>query len=114
MGGYDQVKVTGTVSLGGATLDASLIGGFVPGFGNAFTIIDNDGSDAVTGTFAGLAEGAVVDVGGTGMLITYKGGDGNDVVLTGRRASSPAPTATTWSTPPTPSPGSRCRPPSAT
>jgi Ca2+-binding RTX toxin-like protein len=79
--GYDQVKVTGAVSLGGATLDASLIGGFVPTFGQAFIIIDNDGNDAVTGTFAGLAEGAVVEVGGTAMQITYEGGDGNDVAL---------------------------------
>ncbi len=81
VGGYDQVKVTGTVDLGGATLDALLLGGFVPGFGDAFVIIDNDGNDTVAGTFAGLAEGARVDVDGSVMAITYRGGDGNDVAL---------------------------------
>lgn len=82
IGGYDQVKVSGTVNLGGATLDASLLGGFVPSVGNSFTIIDNDGNDAVAGIFAGLAEGATFLVDQRAMTITYQGGDGNDVVLT--------------------------------
>ncbi len=51
VGGYDQVKVTGTVSLGGADLDLALLGGFTPSIGNSFTIVDNDGADAVSGTF---------------------------------------------------------------
>src|SRR5581483_10423360 len=36
---------------------------------------------AVQGTFAGLAEGATFSVGPVKFQITYKGGDGNDVVL---------------------------------
>ena len=58
-GGYDQLKATGTVALGGSTLDLSLIGGYRPANGTTYTIIDNDGGDAIGGTFAGLAEGAV-------------------------------------------------------
>ena len=58
VGGHDRLDVTGTVDLTGATIAASLIGGFNPALGATFTIIANDGSEAVTGTFAGLANGA--------------------------------------------------------
>src|SRR5262249_29882896 len=53
VGGYDRLNVTGTVSLGGATLNASILGGFNPVTGTQFVIIANDGADTVTGTFAG-------------------------------------------------------------
>src|SRR5262249_10165724 len=45
-------------------------------------LIANDGTDAVTGTFAGIAEGGTVTVKGTTFTVSYKGGDGNDVALT--------------------------------
>ena len=77
---HDTVNVTGTVTLTGATLQ--LAGAYVPVAGNTFTIIANDGADAVTGTFAGLAEGASVTFNGVSLRITYAGGSGNDVVLT--------------------------------
>jgi Ca2+-binding RTX toxin-like protein len=50
--------------------------------GTQFTIINNDGDDAVVGTFFGIPEGAIIDNGYDKYLITYVGGDGNDVVLT--------------------------------
>jgi fibronectin-binding autotransporter adhesin len=78
---YDQVKVTGTVTLGNATLSTLLLNGFKPTAGKTFIIIDNDGADAVTGTFTGLAEGATFSVSGYVFKISYTGGDGNDVVL---------------------------------
>ena len=79
--GYDQLNVTGTVNLGSSTLSASL--GFSPSIGNTFVIINNDGVDSVSGTFAGLAEGAVLTIGGQAFHISYVGGTGNnDVVLT--------------------------------
>jgi CSLREA domain-containing protein len=80
--GYDQTVVTGTVALNGATLNLSQYAGFVTTAGQTYTIIDNDGSDAVTGTFSGLAEGATVTLAGETLKISYVGGDGNDVVLT--------------------------------
>ena len=86
--GYDQVDVTGSVDLGGATLTASL--GYAPAVGDQLTIVSNDGADAVAGTFAGLAEGAVVDLGGERFRISYQGGTGNDVVMTRLAASSTA------------------------
>jgi fibronectin-binding autotransporter adhesin len=78
--GYDRVNVTGQTSLNDATLDVTV--GFAPPPGTQFTIISNDGADAVDGTFAGLAEGAAFNVNGTTFEVSYAGGDGNDVVLT--------------------------------
>ena len=74
---YDQLNVTGTVSLGGATLAGSV--GFVPALGNAFTVVNNDGVDPVVGQFA---QGTSVTINGYSFSINYAGGDGNDVVLT--------------------------------
>ncbi len=89
---FGQVRVIGTVTLGG-TLNATLGAGFTPVEGNSFVIIDNDGADAVSGTFAGLAQGARVNLGGVNLSITYTGGDGNDVVL---EAPVGAPLFTTY------------------
>jgi hypothetical protein len=77
---YDQINVTGTVNLTGANLNVTL--GFVANVGATFTIINNDGADAVIGTFAGLAQGATIVVGGETFQINYGGGTGNDVTLT--------------------------------
>jgi autotransporter-associated beta strand protein len=79
-GGYGQVNVTGSVNLGGSTLSLTI--GFTPTVGESFTLINNDGTDAVVGTFNGLAEGATFTVSGVKFQITYAGGDGNDVVIT--------------------------------
>lgn len=78
--GYDQLNVLGSVSLGTCTLSNSL--GYTPVPGDSFTIINNDSSDPVVGTFNGRAEGALFSVAGLPFRITYTGGDGNDVVLT--------------------------------
>jgi fibronectin-binding autotransporter adhesin len=81
-GQFDQLNVTGLVNLGTATtLNTSLYNGFVPKTGDSFTIINNDGTEAVSGTFSGLAEGATFTVGGAVFKISYVGGTGNDVVL---------------------------------
>lgn len=77
--GHDQLNVTGTVNLGGATLNVS--SAFSPAPLDTFVIVQNDGADAVTGTFAGLPEGATLTIGLTQYAITYVGGTGNDVVL---------------------------------
>ncbi len=81
---YDQVDVTGIVDLGGATLAGSVINPFNPELntGTTFVLLDHDGTDAITATFAGLAEGATVKIGGSSFSISYTGGSGNDVVLT--------------------------------
>lgn len=77
---FDRVLVSNLVDLGGARLDATL--GFSAAVGAAFKIIDNLGRSAVVNTFAGLPEGAVFLVSNQSVQISYRGGDGNDVVLT--------------------------------
>ncbi len=82
--GYDQLNVTGTVDLTNGTLSVTRYNNFT-GFkaGQVYTIINNDGTDAVTGTFTGLAEGATFKLdNGTVMKVSYVGGTGNDVTLT--------------------------------
>jgi len=81
-GQYDQFNVTGTVSLGNATLNTILFNGYAPNISDSFTIINNDGADAITGIFAGLTEGAEITVSNYKFTISYVGGTGNDVVLT--------------------------------
>ena len=83
---YDQVHVNGAIDLTGAILSVAVLNSFDPSGLSSFEIINNDGTDQVIGTFAGLAQGAVFDVHGVSYVISYTGGDGNDVVIT---ASAP-------------------------
>jgi len=86
--GYDQLNVIGEVNLNNARLEVFPLSNF--GFGNfraaigdTFVIIDNDGTDAINGTFLNAPEGAVFGAAfNTAYRITYRGGDGNDVVIT--------------------------------
>jgi hypothetical protein len=80
-GPSDQIQVTGTVTLGNPTLEVTLVSG-TPTAGQTFKLIDNDGTDAVSGTFGNLPEGATLIINGYIFTISYHGGDGNDVVLT--------------------------------
>jgi hypothetical protein len=77
----DLLDVTGTVSLGRATLDARPLGGYTHQPGRVMTMIANDGSDPVSGSFGGRAEGAEFTLGGFPFRIRYAAGTGNDVVL---------------------------------
>ena len=75
----DRLDVNGTATIDNAELTVSW--GFVPAVGDTFTIIDNDGADAVVGTFNSLPDGASLTAGNVTLQIDYQGGDGNDVVL---------------------------------
>ena len=79
--GFDSLSIAGGLNLSaGSTLSVSMIGDFVPCDGDKFMIAKIDG--ALMGTFAGLSEGALVGTyGGVDLTITYRGGDGNDIVL---------------------------------
>jgi len=77
---YDQLIVSGAVDITDAVLSVSV--GFQSRPWDSFTIISNDGSDAVVGSFANLPEGAVFAAGSRFMKISYQGGTGNDVTLT--------------------------------
>lgn len=81
---YQQLTVQGRINLNGTNL--SFNGSSYTTIGNeSFTIINNDGTDAVLGIFNGLPEGGVISNflnAGLDAFITYNGGDGNDVVIT--------------------------------
>lgn len=83
-GFHDQTNVTGTVDLGAnvTTLTTLLWNSFVPTLGQNYTIVNNDGSDAVVGTFVDMADDSSFTQNGVTYSINYNGGDGNDVVLT--------------------------------
>ncbi len=82
--GYPRLSVAGGVDLNSRTLD--LTGTTFAGVaGNTFTLVENDGTDAIVGTFRDLPEGASVAWPGSSVLnarISYTGGSGNDAVLT--------------------------------
>ncbi len=86
--GYDQLNVTGAVNLNNARLEVIPLrslgfGTFRSAIGDTFVIINNDGTDAINGTFLNAPEGAVFGaVLNTAYRITYRGGDGNDVAIT--------------------------------
>jgi len=81
--GYTQLNVAGLVDISGVNL--SLSGSYVPLANDSFVIVNNDGAELVTGTFNGLAEGALIPTGTPGLFyrLSYHGGsNSNDVVLT--------------------------------
>ncbi|HEY1771147.1 MAG TPA: autotransporter-associated beta strand repeat-containing protein [Chthoniobacterales bacterium] len=50
--------------------------------GTSFTVISNTASTPISGTFANLADGAILTVGKSKLQASYEGGDGNDLTLT--------------------------------
>ncbi|KUO19198.1 autotransporter [Streptomyces dysideae] len=89
------LKVTGAVRLAG-DLDLAAA---VSKPARKITVLNHTGGAKTTGTFTGLKEGAKLKLGDTTYRISYRGGDGNDVVLTAVTASSPSPSAATRSEP---------------
>ena len=79
-GQFSEVYVTGTVSLNSSTLVIDVNGGFA--VGSTFEIINNDGTDPVTGTFINGGSLTAANLTGYAFSVNYVGGDGNDVVLT--------------------------------
>ncbi len=79
LNGYGQLNVAGTVSLTNADLSVTPAFATPVAVGQQFDIINNDGSEPVTGIFNGLAQGAALNVGGYNFTISYLGGTGNDV-----------------------------------
>jgi hypothetical protein len=78
---YTQFRTNNGVTLSSAKLSVDL-GVYAPPVGTVFTLVENTGSSAVTGTFDGLPEGATYRVGDTSFLVSYAGGTGdNDITL---------------------------------
>lgn len=84
---HDQINVAGTVNLTGGSLSTLFTGGY--SLNDLVFILRNDGTDAITGTFTGLSQGAVAaSYGGFDWEISYTadtvGGTflgGNDIAL---------------------------------
>lgn len=83
---YDQLNVTGLVTLGGALTGTV---GYTPVNGDLLFILANDGADAISGIFSGMADLSTVALGGFSWQISYTAdtvgntftGGGNDVAL---------------------------------
>jgi hypothetical protein len=74
---HDNVLLFGTLALSPSS-------SFAPHFGDTLTLVNNTSPNAIggLGTFANLAEGAIITLpNGIPLRISYIGGDGNDVVL---------------------------------
>jgi hypothetical protein len=74
---YDQLKVTGTINLGNASLNTSFLNGFKPSAGASFTVVE--ASSTLSGTFNNLPEGATFTVDGVVFKVSYAG---NKVTIT--------------------------------
>jgi hypothetical protein len=79
----DQVVVAKGVTIThGATSNLVDRGNAVLPPGTSFTIINNVASSKITGSFNNLRDGSTVTVGSNTYLVSYTGGDGNDLTLT--------------------------------
>ncbi len=76
---YSRLNVIGKVNLTNTTLVVN--GSYTGAIGDSFTIVENDGTDPIISTFAGLPQGSYLKFNGQLARIYYNGGTGNDVVL---------------------------------
>lgn len=85
--GYDQLAIgdPATVTIAGSSVITIALG-YAPAPDTSFTLIDNAGSDTISGTFSNLADDSTVILSflgnNYGFLADYQGGTGNDLVLT--------------------------------
>jgi autotransporter-associated beta strand protein len=76
---YDQFAAGGTVTLAGPL---ELVAGPGLAAGASFRILNKTSTGAISGTFSGKPESSVFTEDGYPWIISYVGGDGNDVVVT--------------------------------
>lgn len=77
---HDQLVAAGSLSITNAQLFVTI--NDLPMPGQTYTIIDKTSPGPVVGTFMNLSEGAVLNFNGFETVLSYLGGDGNDVTLT--------------------------------
>lgn len=88
---YDRAVVNGAVDLGGATLQVNQLAGFTPAQNLVFTVIDGT---SLTGTFAGLSNGAVFDVNGVKYRINYNATGEVTLTVVNSAVTATTPTST--------------------
>ena len=91
-GTNDSLIVNGSVLLNNSVLSVSvtLPSTQILSVGNSFTIVKNDSTDLINGTFLNQLQGSFYIVGNYTFQISYTGGTGNDVTLTVTSVVSPA------------------------
>ncbi|MEV0170253.1 autotransporter-associated beta strand repeat-containing protein [Streptomyces sp. NPDC050803] len=89
--GGRPLKVSGAVRLAG-DLDLAAAGSRPSA--KRITVLDHRGRARTEGAFRGLKQGTKLKLADTTYRISYRGGDGNDVVLTAATAPSSSPSAT--------------------
>ena len=77
---YDQIETTAlaTINITNAILDVSG-STYTPSPGDEFMIINNNSGSPIIGTFFNLGEGDPFFINGVEMMISYVGGDGDDI-----------------------------------
>jgi formylmethanofuran dehydrogenase subunit C len=78
-----SLSATGTISLAGRLTATSTV---TPAIGTVVTVVNNQGTSAITGTFANLPEGATIKVKGMTFTISYVGGSNRRSVTLKRTA----------------------------
>ena len=83
--GYDQLIDSGMITLGSASLNLTL-GIYSPTGSEIFTLIDNQGGNAINGVFGNVnggdaSEGSLVNLGSASYHLTYAGGPNHDDVM---------------------------------
>ena len=79
----DQVKANGVTIQSGAQFVLQPKGFQTLTVGTVFTVIDNTAATPISGTFANLADGVIINgTSGNKLQASYSGGDGNDLTLT--------------------------------
>jgi autotransporter-associated beta strand protein len=86
----DRINVTGAVNITSASLQLNIPNGTVFTTGQTFTLISNDLTDAISGTFSNAPAGTDT-IDGYLWLVSYTGGDGNDFTI------QAVPEPSTWS-----------------
>ena len=84
----DKMKAAGVSLAGNPVLAVTVVDTGALALGANFTILENTGANAIAGTFNNLPEMSIVKIGGYDFRITYKGGDGNDLVLLDDRTTN--------------------------
>lgn len=77
---YAVLDVRGTNLIDNASLNLTVVS--APIDGDQYTILYNEDVNGINGQFLDLPEGAILSVGARKFIVSYAGGDGNDVVLT--------------------------------
>ncbi len=80
-GTFDQVVANGVAINGAARFVFRDLHGIVLPSGTVFTAISNTAATPIVGTFSNLTNGSTLVGGSNSYLVSYEGGDGNDLTL---------------------------------